>query len=535
MPRVRYQNPDRLPGAAHFSADEKLRGSLNTVRLVKSQKWVWDSLREACDLEVNYARHREPGHWELDAVAFVASRQVDIQPFWDESSDELWQECGFNGRPTYITTWRRLRELESVCDEFLSAAALIIQRCRKHDSRVMAHVHFDYTEDETHASLVHDCKRGDDCGYSKKEGKGGRVWGFAKRPERASVQAAREERHALSEEAPATAAKHEKASAPEKAEIKGGIKRVRINGCWYRMRDTEAGIRAYTGPRGSRRFWVGYYSGKAVDHFTGGIIPSVDSSSRQECHLFPELYDRVRVMVGQAPETAIADRGMSVASCFEHTTKDGTAAVFPWRKNGKDGQRHDYATHDRHGVKRCKHCGGDMEQIRFSANGGSPRLWFRCINPSTEACDGEQTISCATEPTAHKPGHSGSEARSLHPSSHRRRPRPHRLSGSRLQQPQPARLSAPDESPWALSRVRGRQRLINERRGGEAPAFQLKTGCLRRKHGRSRQNESSRQNCRQGTVFNYQLKPDAGCSGRRLYRCPTPNVHIVKPSQTCAT
>lgn len=197
MPRVRFQPPERLLGAAHFSASPELRGSLNAVRLVKSQKWVWDSLREACELEKHYARKREPGHWELAAVAFVASRQVDIQPWYDEASDELWQECGFDGKPSYSTTWRRLRELEGICNEFLSAAALVIQRCRKHDPRVMAHVHFDYTEDETHASLVHDCGKDDDCAYSKKKGKSGRVWGYAKRPERVDVKVARGERHQL--------------------------------------------------------------------------------------------------------------------------------------------------------------------------------------------------------------------------------------------------------------------------------------------------------------------------------------------------
>lgn len=141
---------------------------------------------------------------------------------------------------------------------------------------------------------------------------------------------------------------------------------------------------------------MGYYSGKAVDNFTGGVIPSVDSASRQECHLFPELLDRVKAMTGVAPETAIADRGMSISSCFEHATTKGVAPVFPWRKTG-DGTRHDHLTHDRHGVMRCKACGGDMEQTRFSPNDRKPRLWFRCMGPQTPACEKEQTISCATD------------------------------------------------------------------------------------------------------------------------------------------
>jgi hypothetical protein len=402
MPRHRYQPPDRMLRAADFSTDDQLRGSLNTVKLVKSQPWAWDQLREACELEVKHARKREPGHWELAAIAFVASRQVDIQPFWDESSEELWIECGFVEKPPYLRVWRRLRELETVCEEFLKAAAQIIQRCKTHDPRVMAHVHFDYTEDETHAALVHDCQKGEACKYAKATEGGKRVRGYAKRPQRVSAQVAREERHELSAEDPAVAEEREAKSAPEKTQtVQRGtqtIKRVRMRGCWFRTLDLEAGVRQYSGPRGRRKFWHGYYGGKAIDHFTGGLIPSVDSASTNECHLFPQLFDRVKTMAGDAPETAIADRGMSIASCFEHATKNGTAAVFPWRKYG-DGIRHDHETHDRHGVPRCKHCGGETEQVRFSAANGHPRLWFRCMypDPKTPGCEKEQTIACKTD------------------------------------------------------------------------------------------------------------------------------------------
>jgi hypothetical protein len=88
------------------------------------------------------------------------------------------------------------------------------------------------------------------------------------------------------------------------------IKRVRIDGCSYRTLDLEAGIRAYIGPRGAKRFWHGYYySGKAIDHFTGGVIPIVDSASRQEYDLFEDHYDLVRDLVGDVPQTATGDKG----------------------------------------------------------------------------------------------------------------------------------------------------------------------------------------------------------------------------------
>jgi hypothetical protein len=407
MPRLRYQPPDRLPGATEFSKDDGLRGSLNTVKLLKSQPWAWDELREACaGLESDYARHREPGHWELAAVAFVASKHVDIQPWWDESTDELWRECGFEAKPPYMRVWRRLRELESVCQAFLDAAGKVIRRCREHDARVMAHVHVDCTEDETHAALLHDCREDDEegCAYEAVKTRSGRrraAPGRAKRPERVKTSIVRRQREDWNAEDPEEAITHEHDVSPERTVIvqRDGktFKRIRQNGCWYRTRDLGAGIRAYTGERGAKRFWHGYYSAKSICHFTGGVVPSVDDASTQEFNLFPGIYDRVCEVVGEAPQTVIGDKGFSVANCFEHATKNGTAPIFPWRPGNGLDKRHDHQTHDRHGVMRCRHCGGPMEQVRFSANRGKPRLWFRCMIGAMPECAKEQTISCSTD------------------------------------------------------------------------------------------------------------------------------------------
>ncbi len=407
MPRLRYQTPDRLPGATNFSKHDELRGALNTVRLLKSQRWAWDELRATCaGLESDYARRREPGHWELAAVAFVASGHVDIQRWFDETTDELWRECGFTAKPPYMRVWRRLRELESVCEAFLAAAAKVIKRCREHDERVMAHVHFDSTEDETHAALIHDCQEDDEegCAFHDATGRTGRrrgVPGAAKRPERVKTAVARRQRQEWNGEPPEEAVERQRRTEPARTEtVRRGnrdIKRIRQGGCWYRTRDLDAGIRAYEGERGARRFWHGYYGGKAICHFTGGVIPSVDNASRQEYDLFPLLYDRVCKMVGKPPESAIGDRGLSVSRCFEHTTRHGTAPVFPHRPVFGDTERHDKETHDRHGVMRCKHCGGPMEQVRSSANGGKPRLWSVCMLGFTPGCAKEQTISCSVD------------------------------------------------------------------------------------------------------------------------------------------
>ena len=43
--------------------------------------------------------------------------------------------------------------------------------------------------------------------------------------------------------------------------------------------------------------------------FTGSVIPTIDSASRQEYDLFEDHYDLVRDLVGEAPEKAIGDKG----------------------------------------------------------------------------------------------------------------------------------------------------------------------------------------------------------------------------------
>jgi hypothetical protein len=398
MPRTRYQSPDRLVGTTDFSQHPDLCGSVNVVRLLKSQPWVWDELRDACKLEIKYARKREKGHWELAAVAFVISGQVDVKPWWANTTDELWRECDFASRPSYPTVHRRLRELEKASNDFLSAAGRVIRRCREHDPRVMAHVHFDWTEDETHAALVHDCGPNDPC-KRRSWSSSRRRWGrnSALRAPRATTDVAREKRHEWNEEDPTEGEQHARDAEPETTTRVAKGKRVRVGGCWYRTRDGEAGVRAYTSNGKVKRFWHGYYSGKAICHFTNGAIPSVDSASTMECHLFPGLYDRAKDLAGYRPDTAIGDKGISVADCFKHATTNDTAPVFPWRAGGVNRQRHDHARFDRHGVKRCEHCGGVMYQTRFSANDGKPRLWFRCTFQLTPQCAGEQTIYCSED------------------------------------------------------------------------------------------------------------------------------------------
>jgi hypothetical protein len=258
------------------------------------------------------------------------------------------------------------------------------------------------------ASLVHDCER-DRCprrgrGHAAGRGRSG----AADRPLRQDTRTFREERQQLNTLDPETADREKAAHEPDRVEVvrRGNrvVKRVQVGGCWFRTLDVDAGIRAYIGPRGAKRFWHGHYSGKAVDHYTGGAIPIVDSASRQEYDLFDDHYDLVCELLGAPPDTAIADKGLSIERAFKKCTSNGTAPVFPWRPWGGDFKRHDHDTHDRHGIPRCKHCGGPTNFVRFNEGNRSrpaeqrnPRIWFDCMVGATPACTKTQSISCSTD------------------------------------------------------------------------------------------------------------------------------------------
>jgi hypothetical protein len=211
---------------------------------------------------------------------------------------------------------------------------------------------------------------------------------------------ARKQRERWNEEDPAEAEQHARDAGPEATEDVNKGQRLRVGGCWYRTRDPQAGTRAYTRNGKTTDFWHGYYSAKAVDAYTGGVIPSVDPANRQEYDVFPELMDRVCDMAGKTPQTVTGDKGYAVEKCYKYATRKGIAPVFPWR-GGNNQKRKDHPTHDRDGVKRCDHCGGEMKQTRFAIEKGkkknTPWLWFKCVAPATPACAGEQRIRCETD------------------------------------------------------------------------------------------------------------------------------------------
>lgn len=393
MPTTRISPPEHLPGATEFSADRDVLSPLWVVKTLKQTAWLYRDLEAATELDKQWGRRKEPGSWALAYLAFVVSDcKAAVERWWADSTPSLWRECGFARRPSYQTTYERFVELESVSDEFAKVAAKLIRHCKKHQPLIGAHQHVDSTEAETHAALTHDCRPGEACVWAL-----GQRGGVARRPQRVSTDVVRAERQKEASEAPEDAPNL--GQADEVKELPDGRLRVRIGSHWYRTLDRDAGIRAYTGPRGARRFWHGYYNVKAIDHYTGApIAVGVYSASRNEHQCYSDLFERLTTNLGDTPETIVADKGFSVEAVFAHNSNHGVASVIPWRKGHNRTERHDYDTHDRHGIPRCKHCGAESRFVRFRVESSGPRLWFKCANETLSkrqaGCERIQSIQC---------------------------------------------------------------------------------------------------------------------------------------------
>ncbi len=100
--------------------------------------------------------------------------------------------------------------------------------------------------------------------------------------------------------------------------------------------------------------------------------------------------------IGSIPVTVVADRGLSLERIFELNTRKGIASVILWRKSANRMTREDTDEIDRHGVPRCKHCGGPSRRVRFN-HLPYPCIWFHCEMPLTDGCERDQRIACSND------------------------------------------------------------------------------------------------------------------------------------------
>ena len=135
---------------------------------------------------------------------------------------------------------------------------------------------------------------------------------------------------------------------------------------------------------------------KAIDaRYTGGVIPSVDPANTQEYDVFPALIKTVfaKTVAGERPETVTGDKGLRRGEVLQ--VRDDERASRLCSPGAVELRSKDHPAHDRDGVKRCDHCGGEMKQTRFARKKkkDTPWLWFRCAAPLANAssAQGEQT------------------------------------------------------------------------------------------------------------------------------------------------
>jgi hypothetical protein len=382
--------PVSLPQATEFSSEPELLNELWAIEALKQQpQWLTPLLEETDALASDFGRKRMEGKWALAYLAFVVSGRVDIEPWHGASSREVWTACGFASKPSYPTTWRGFTELEQAADSFARVVTQLVQHAHRHTNGLVGRdLHVDATEAETHSRLVHDCQPGERCGKGPKYLK------------RATNEEVRTIRHKEAAKPPTDGLDIGDAERIEHDE--NGRVRIRTKQCWYRTLDSTAGIRAYGTKGRIRRFWHGFYNMKAIDHYTGAPVAiHIFNASTQEYYGYPTLLEQTLETLGEgnAPRSIVADRGLSLSSVFELNTRHGIASVMPFRNPGVANFRRetkDTDEYDRHGIPRCKHCGGPTRYHNFVRD-PSPRLKFYCVAEATSACEKEQTMACSKD------------------------------------------------------------------------------------------------------------------------------------------
>lgn len=392
--------------ACEFSDDPSLTDRQSVIRLIQKHLsggsdeigTLWDSISEQANLAQEGGRKRKPGDWGLAAVAYVMSRTPELYAFWDdELTKPLWQQMGFETRPTHSTLWLRMAELEDeqCIKAFEDAADKLIQLARAKEPRVGRDVLCDATAMHSRARLHHDCADPVACVALMKE-QGKRV---PKTLAIAAEELVRTARHADAEKPEEEMEGKVHPHALKDAKDQEGYYKhyVEFNGHRYGLLDPDAGVRAYGGKSSGKhflsKFWVGGLDLMAVDHFTGGALANVIvPADRQEYDAFFPLMRRVERALGGLPETMSGDRGLGVTKVYRRCTLRGVAPIFPFRAYGsvKNAGQLRSPDLDEH-VPRCLHCGapGTIIGARLGMQrkvSGALVLRYRCDDPHAPNC-----------------------------------------------------------------------------------------------------------------------------------------------------
>jgi hypothetical protein len=396
--------------SAH-SVISRLKGMPRLLRLLETAATVAASRDRGHLPEVvrppAHGPARMQGNWVLAYIAFVMSGRCDIQP-WHRAhacDTHLWQLCGFLDIPKYQTVWQAFTELECVAEVFNTAAAVLMRHVSSQDARVGAWWHIDASESQTNAVPNHDCRPGDPCPADT-------------RPRAAWVTSYEAAQLRRQEAELATEAEESGTIAPENTSFQGttttrigtkqlddlhrGVRYLASDGHFYLVRDCDSGARAYTGEKGTKRYWDGYYAQTIADHFTHlPLAIHIFPADQSEASEYPVAFALAENNISATPKLVAADRGYAFAANYEHNTRRGVGSVFQYRRRAHETRKvAPSAGFDEDGIPACKHCGESTDLVRFRIDGpkrNRPRVWFRCLADTEPGCAKEQVISCSRD------------------------------------------------------------------------------------------------------------------------------------------
>ena len=421
----------QLPLASEFAKDPELSDPLYLLRTLKEERPdILAALNEQTEVCVGGGRRRGEGSYALAYLAFLMSDIIDVKTWCERAATPaLWELCGFGEwRPNFRTVHLRFTELEGCREAFETEAVKLIQNAMAHDPLIGLDVHVDGTHFTTHARLVHCCPDGVECLRKWRESKSGR------KPKKVLTKATHElvkaERHRESAEpepAPGTKRALQLASVlPGDPRLEGltdkDIARhafFDLGDHLYKTRDMSVGVRHYKAREGTdtkkgsrQKFTEGGVALMATDDYIGApLAVHCESVGENEHDAYPELLFKLLTATGERTRTIVTDRGFHVADVFQRNIVNGISTIAPWRghNKGKDPFELEGAKFDRHGVVRCKHCGGETTMYRpglgfYTTESGEPRLRVQCtLARHTEECKRPQTISCFEEPRLVQP------------------------------------------------------------------------------------------------------------------------------------
>ncbi len=400
MPR--FPPPERLLGAGDFSGERRLFDptwlyrTLVDLPRVGGLDDVWPLLVNATfELESGAGRTRDRGNYILAYLCFTDSGYVDIEPWWARARhDPIWSLAGFDEPPSYWKVYRHFPELWRMHEAIREATGMLVRHAHAHLSAIGRYVLQDGTEAETHAAIIHACQPGSGCPWLEEDARSP-----GRRPRRTQTLNAADSRR---QESAGPELEHEGLLIGDAEtmtfDAQGRIVITTSGGHRFISRDSTAGVRMYDGTRGGVTFWHGFLDRKTVEYTTGLRLVS-QFVSVQEHVLHADIVERIISTTGIPPLAFSADRGLSYPSVYEYNSRHGIATVIPYRLRGAEAFRQDHDEWDRHGIPRCRGCGGPTEFVRFTDR-PEPRLWVRCAFAAAgraPECGGEQTHFCSKD------------------------------------------------------------------------------------------------------------------------------------------